>query len=452
MKYRFNAETRESHRRDAGSSRHPTQGHSARLGAATRAGHAACALLKALLSNYRGRAAIRLWDGQTLAANRHTTTFVVIRHPALVRRMVINADVLALAEAYLAGDIDVEGAIENAFDLVEFISLHRLSTGQRWRLAVQALRLPGSYRAGGVEAARAGKTMQHNERRTIGHHYDVSNDFYRLWLDPEMVYSCAYFSDPTQSLEAAQRDKLDYLCRKLRLQPGQTLLDVGCGWGALPSWAARNYGVRAHGITLSEQQYHYARERVAREGLQDRVKVELRDYRQLSETPGYDRIVSVGMFEHVGIANFPRYFGTVRRLLKAGGLFLNHGIAQESRWQATPITRFVNRYVFPDGELTRISDATAAMEDAGLEVLDVENLRPHYALTLRHWVSRLEKAAAQARALTSETTYRVWRLYMAGSAYYFSLGSLRVYQVLTGLANASPPAVPLRRGDLYEGC
>jgi cyclopropane-fatty-acyl-phospholipid synthase len=449
MKYRSNSETRESHR-DSGPVHDSGARHTAIWSGTTRSTRAARSLLETLFADYQGRAAIRLWDGQTLTTNGNTTTFVVLRRPAIVRHLVLKRDVLALAEAYLAGDIDVEGSIENVFDLVEFIRLHRFSLGQRWRLAVSALRLPGGYRPRGVEKARAGNATQHNDRSSIGHHYDVSNDFYRLWLDPEMVYSCAYFGDPSQSLEDAQRDKLDYLCRKLRLRSAQTLLDVGCGWGALISWAARHYGVRAHGVTLSRQQYQYANERIAREGLQDRVKVELRDYRQLADTERYDRIVSVGMFEHVGVANFPRYFGILRRLLKPGGLFLNHGIAHENRWEKTQLTRFINRYVFPDGELTRISHTLGAMEDAGLEVLDVENLRLHYTLTLRHWVRRLEKAGDRARALTSETTYRLWRLYMAGSAYYFDQGSLRVYQALTCVANTTPP-VPLRRDDLYTG-
>jgi cyclopropane-fatty-acyl-phospholipid synthase len=405
-------------------------------------------LLETLLEGYRGRGAIRLWNGETVAADSETSSLIVVRQPALVRHMVLGRDLTTLAEAYLGGDLEIEGAIESVFDVVEFLRRRRFTLGERWRVLRQALQLPARYRPAGASRVRGARAPLRNDRDSISYHYDVSNEFYRLWLDPNLVYSCAYFSDAEQTLEAAQQDKLDYLCRKLRLRPGLKLLDVGCGWGALVSWAASHYGVEAHGITLSGKQYQYACERIDREGLQEKVKVELRDYRQLPPEGRYDRIVSVGMFEHIGLENFPTYFATMRRLLRQGGLFLNHGIASDSGWRETQITRFVNRYVFPDGALTRISEATAAMESAGLEVLDVENLRPHYALTLRNWVRRLEAAAAEARALTSDKTYRLWRLYMAGSAYYFTKGSLRVYQVLNGIADA-PPAVPLRRDDLY---
>lgn len=230
---------------------------------------------------------------------------------------------------------------------------------------------------------------------------------------------------------------------------GQQLLDIGCGWGGLIRWAARHYGVKAHGITLSEQQYLHARERIRAEGLEDRVSVELRDYRELSEAARYDLVVSVGMFEHIGIANFPAYFDTVGRVLKPGGLFLNHGITNDTGWEDTSLNRFVNRYVFPDGELARISEVVTAMETAGFEILDVEGLRRHYALTLRHWVSALESNRDEAIRLTSEATYRLWRLYMAGSAFYFEQGCTNVYQVLAGHRRQTL-GVPLRRNDIYR--
>ena len=276
----------------------------------------------------------------------------------------------------------------------------------------------------------------------------MGNDFYRLWLDPEYVYSCAYFRDAGQSLAEAQHDKLDYICRKLRLAPGQRLLDIGCGWGALLFWAARHYGVQAHGITLSVQQYHLACERVRKEGLGDLVSIELLDYRDLDGKDCYDRIVSVGMFEHVGVRNIPHYFGRVQRLLKSGGLFLNHGITSETGWRRTPLTRFMNCYIFPDGELARISDVMDTMERSGFELLDVESLRPHYVLTLRHWVLTLESNREAAISASSEATYRLWRLYMAGSAHYFQEGSIGVYQILAGRVRC-PLSVPLRRDDLY---
>ena len=257
----------------------------------------------------------------------------------------------------------------------------------------------------------------------------------------------AYFQDADQTLAGAQQDKLDYICRKLRLKPGQKLLDIGCGWGALVRWAARRYGVQAHGITLSEEQHQYALQLIRAEGLEEQVTVELRDYRSLPDQARYDRVVSVGMFEHIGLKNFEVYFSTIKRVLKHGGLFLNHGISNDTGWQRTPITRFINRYIFPDGELARISDVVSAMETAGFELLDVESLRRHYALTLRHWVRSMETHKDQAVRVAGEKIYRLWRLYMAGSAWYFEEGSLSVYQALAGHFG-QPLSVTLRRDDL----
>jgi cyclopropane-fatty-acyl-phospholipid synthase len=373
----------------------------------------------------------------------------VFRHPAALRDLVLHQDIKRLGEAYLAGQIDVTGDLETVFSLTEHLEHLRLTTGQRLKLACLALQLPRRPGDRLPERLRAGRHQRRNSRDAIAHHYDLGNDFYRQWLDPQMVYSCAYFRDAGQPLAEAQADKLDYICRKLRLEPGQSLLDIGCGWGALILHAARHYGVTAHGITLSEQQYRLAGERIAQAGLSDRVTVALRDYRELSGEHCYDRIVSVGMFEHVGVDNFPVYFGTVRRLLRHDGLFLNHGITNDSGWQRTPLTDFINEYVFPDGELTRISTVQAAMEDAGFEILDVESLRRHYALTLRHWVRNLDAHREAAIAASSEATFRLWKLYMAGSAFYFDEGSLNVYQVLAAPARGSL-RIPLRRDDLYH--
>jgi cyclopropane-fatty-acyl-phospholipid synthase len=287
-------------------------------------------------------------------------------------------------------------------------------------------------------------------REAIAFHYDVSNDFYRLWLDEQMVYSCAYFETPDDSLDQAQRNKLDHICRKLCLKPGERLLDIGCGWGALIRWAAKHYGVHAHGITLSRNQYDHAREVIRDEGLQDRVTVELRGYRELQGEACYDKIVSVGMFEHVGLANLPRYFEIAKRLLRPGGLFLNHGITQDQEgWGKTVGTRFINRYVFPDGELDTIANVQRVMERAGFEILDLEGLRRHYALTLRHWVTRLERRKAEAQPLVPESTYRIWHLYMAACAQQFDEGAIGVYQILATNRNGEPAQVPLTRRDLY---
>ena len=407
-------------------------------------------ILGSFLAGYRGRAEIRLWDGSTVAGGEGALCVLVFKDPSPIRSLALHPDIVRLAEAYLAGEVEVYGDMEAALDLVEFILKKRKPPlSEHLRILGQALRMPSGEGAGVVRSVRAGRRKRRNSRASIAHHYDVGDDFYRLWLDPEMVYSCAYFRDSGQSLAEAQRDKLDYICRKLRLEPGQSLLDIGCGWGALVLWAARYYGVSAHGITLSERQYEYARKRVRDEGFEGRVRIDLRDYRDLPQDAAYDRVVSVGMFEHIGIANFPAYFGAVSRVLKPGGLFLNHGISSREGLKNTPLTRFINRYVFPDGELARISDVVDAMEKAGFEILDVEGLRRHYAMTLRHWVRALESRRKEAVKVAGEVIYRLWRLYMSGYAYYFERGDVGVYQVVAGHAG-QPLFTPLRRDDIYR--
>jgi len=411
-------------------------------------------ILILILANYQGPVAIRLWDGELAIGNDNAPCTVVFHQPSMLRSLILHRNVMHLAEAHLAGQGDIEGDAEILFDLMGHMRDLVLPWSVKWRVVRLALSLPGAlYQAGNEAAAvRAKSATHHNTRKSIAHHYDVSNDFYRLWLDREMVYSCAYFSEVDDSLDKAQQDKLDYICRKLRLAPDQTLLDIGCGWGALICWAAQHYGVRAHGITLSKQQYELARERIRSAGLEGRVRIELRDYRELPDDVQYDRIVSVGMFEHIGVANFPRYFDIIKRALTPGGLFLNHGITNDTGWRDTPITRFIHSYVFPDGELARIGTVIDAMEQAGFEIIDVEGLRRHYVMTLRCWVRKLEANWEQAVTLVGEASYRVWRIYMAGSAYYFNEGSINVFQVLAG-HDREPLAIALRRDELYaKGC
>ena len=405
-------------------------------------------LCRQALARYCGRAAIRLWNGEYLAGDEHSTTTILVRQPAVLPYLAAGSNLVSLGEAFLSGKIDVDGPIEAVFDLVDFIDKHGLQRGKRWQPLRFVLNLPAIGRSGALRFWHTIRPMHHNNRASIAYHYDLSNDFYRLWLDPEMIYSCAYFHDEAQSLAAAQQDKLDYICRKLRLRSGKRLLDIGCGWGALICHAAAQYGVQAHGITLSQEQHRYACQRIQQEGLANRVSVSLCDYRELPETISYDAIASVGMFEHIGITHFPAYFGKIRRLLAPGGLFLNHGISNDTGLLETPVSRFVNHYVFPDGELTRISEVAAAMESAGFEIIDVENLRQHYLLTCRHWVRRLEQAAAQVLEQVDERTFRLWRLYLAGAAYYFQEGSLRLYQALATSANRAALPTPLRRDDL----
>lgn len=406
--------------------------------------------------------AVRLWDGTVLpAADGAAAWVLVLKTPDIVRQILIRPDELALGESFLRGDWDVDGDLERVFELAEAIGHYRPHLPDLLRVApllIGSLRSGPRGRAAQQHRAReAGWAhTQGRDRQAIRYHYDVSNEFYALWLDQRMVYSCAYFAEPAYSLDQAQEAKLDLICRKLRLQPGERFLDVGCGWGALVIHAAQHYGVQATGITLSEAQATLARARIAAVGLTDRCQVEIRDYRELP-TSWFDKAASVGMAEHVGTVNLRGYFSAVRRALKPGGLFLNHAIADVSGpghrrgvMGSRGHESFIARHVFPDGELQTIHDTLAAAEDMGFEVCDVESLRRHYALTLRQWIRRLEAHRSEALTLVDEITYRVWRLYMAGAAYAFEHGNLSIMQTL--LASTTPSGsltLPMTRRDLY---
>ncbi len=418
-----------------------------------------------LFSGYTGSLGVRFWDGHVISLGRDSPVATVVIHAAgLLRHLAWHPDLLRLAEAYFYGEIDVEGDLYAL--LTQKTHLQSLTLSVRDRLSMLAA---VTFRSNGASVAKDGiKSMRSSSpmrarlsgghskalnRHAIAFHYDVSNEFYRLWLDDEMVYSCAYFINPSETLEQAQRNKLDHICRKLRLKTGERLLDIGCGWGALICWAAKNYGVEAHGITLSKAQFEYAQTKIYDLRLEKQVTVELRDYRDLPAHALYDKVSSVGMFEHVGLKNLPVYFRAVDRVLKPGGLFLNHGITDnetETGKRKTVGTEFIQRYVFPDGELDCVSNVQREMELNGFEISDVEALRPHYAMTLRHWVRRLEARRAEALSHVSEARYRVWRLYMAGCAVQFENGAIGVYQILASKRGGGLPALPLTRADIYQ--
>ena len=387
---------------------------------------------------------IRLWEGSYFEATQTPVFTLVINNSGALRRMFRIPVELSLAEAYIYKDFDIEGDLVAAFRIFE--ALLKKLTARPLRLLKLWYRLPkGEEITQNIERSPARlEGSQHSKKRdrdAIQYHYDVGNDFYALWLDKRMVYSCAYFPTETADLDTAQETKLDIICRKLNLKPGETLLDIGCGWGGLIIYAAQKYGVRATGITLSEEQHQLANARIATAGLQG-TKVKLLDYRDITGTT-FDKIVSVGMFEHVGRKKLPDYFKHAYNLLKPGGLFLNHGISlASSSLQPTSVLTtlfdqkilgtgsFNQRYIFPDGELMPVSEVNMLAEQTGFDIHHVENWRKHYARTLRHWVERLENKRFEAIQLSSESLYRIWKLYMSMAIYGFESGNIAVNQTL----------------------
>ena len=408
------------------------------------------------------KVSVRLWDGTMWPDDRSRDATLVLKHPGALGRMLLPGSEVGLAEAYLHNDFDVEGDVEMAFEVGDFL-LGRLNDWKK-KLKLGGLLIMLPERDGRSTMQHAARQLlpriggkRHSperDRRMVTFHYDVSNDFYQLWLDRRLVYSCAYFKSRSDDLDIAQKQKLDYICRKLRLRAGQRLLDIGCGWGALVIHAAKHFAVRAEGITLSKPQAEWARARIAEAGLEKNAAVRLGDYREICANGGefYDAIVSVGMAEHVGRERLPGYFAAVRRVLKPGGVFLNQAIGENV--VARPDNRngsFIEQYVFPDGDIPPLPVMLRAAESARFEIRDVENLREHYALTLRHWLHRLEAHHDEALRFVDEATYRVWRLYIAGSAHGFRTGYIAVYQTLLAKLDSSRETkLPLTRDDWYE--
>jgi len=379
---------------------------------------------------------IRLWNGRFLEAPQASSVTLTVKSPRALAQLA-NPALGKLARCYVEGDIDVDGSMR------EVIRAGEVLVANQTPVYGSALRPLSWWR----HSRKA-------DSRNIRSHYDVGNEFYGLWLDRNRVYSCAYFRSFDDSLDAAQEQKLDHICRKLLLEPGERLLDIGCGWGGLILWAVRHYGVKALGITLSEGQHAYATQRIRELGLQDRCEVRLLDYRDVPEDQPFDKISSVGMFEHVGKHNLPVYFDKIQRLLKPGGLVLNHGITTNSLEDAQlggGIGEFVEDYVFPGGELMHVSHVMREMARHGMEVWDAECLRPHYARTLWHWVDRLEAVKDTARAMVGDKALRVWLIYMAGSAHAFARGWISIYQLLGVKAHRDgSQSLPPTREHLYS--
>ncbi len=431
---------------------------------AYRGGELAADLLRRMFGRYPGSVNLRLWNGEKLTVGAGSAgsalPFTLVFHdPAVVWSAVLEHDPLVLAESFFRGDLEIEGDFFAALSIKDHLDALQMSAAEQiraaamaWLLKMQNAAARKARRTAALAQAPSVKAHSKAENRDAIHfHYDVSNEFYALWLDRAMVYSCAYFESPDVDLDSAQQAKLEHICRKLSLKSGERFLDIGCGWGALVIHAAQHYGVRAHGVTLSPQQLKVAQDRIAEAGLTGQVSVELMDYRDLPGESVYDKVASVGMFEHVGLKNLPVYFSTVHRLLKPRGLFLNHGITHDSEgWVRNLSTEFINRYVFPDGQLDTIGNIQRVMEREKLEIADVEGLRAHYAMTLRHWVARLESNRERALQYVNAATYRVWQMYMAAAALDFELGKIGIYQVLASKRTAGVPDLPLTRRHLYR--
>ncbi|MER5639573.1 cyclopropane-fatty-acyl-phospholipid synthase family protein [Kitasatospora sp. NPDC002227] len=389
---------------------------------------------------------VRAWDGSEAGAPE--APLVVLRNRRAVRHLIWQPGELGLARAYVSGDLDLapESDLYEVLHAVAAFTEQQEASGQHLglkditgpegrRLLAAALRTGalGLQPAPPPEEARQQGRLHSRgrDRQAISHHYDVGNDFYELVLGSSMVYSCAYWEPAARSLEAAQAAKLDLICRKLGLRPGMRLLDVGCGWGSMALHAAQHYGVEVVGVSISTEQVAYARKRVADAGLADRIDIRLQDYREIPDGP-FDAISSIGMAEHVGSSEYLTYASGLLGLLAPGGRLLNHQISRRPNRQGQPHVQsaFIDRYVFPDGELSPVGSTVSLIEEAGFEVRDVESLREHYALTLREWVANLEANWAQAVRLVGSGRARVWRLYMAACALAFEENRIGINQVL----------------------
>ncbi|MFF7109429.1 MULTISPECIES: C17 cyclopropane fatty acid synthase CfaB [Pseudomonas] len=377
---------------------------------------------------------VKLWDGNQFDLGPSPQVTIVVKDPQLIAQLT-HPNLEALGSAFVEGQLELEGDIGEVIRVCDELSQTLLKDEDD------------------VLPQRTSHDKS-TDAEAISYHYDLSNAFYQLWLDPDMVYSCAYFKEPDNTLAQAQQDKFDHLCRKLRLQGGDYLLDVGCGWGGLARFAAREYGAKVYGITLSKEQLKLGRQRVKEEGLGDKVDLHILDYRDLPEDGRFDKVVSVGMFEHVGHANLELYCRKLFSAVREGGLVMNHGITAK-HVDGRPVGRgagaFIDRYVFPHGELPHISMISARICEAGLEVVDVESLRLHYAKTLNHWSENLENQLHRAAALVPEKTLRIWRLYLAGCAYAFSKGWMNLHQILAVKPFADGHHdLPWTREDIYR--
>ena len=426
--------------------------------------HAARKLFEHIGKLIDARFSIRLWDGSIIPLGRNVDTdfFISINEPGVIGSLLRRPTYENLLLHYTKGHIDIHG------DLIDFFAVAREKRSKtKLKKISKAVLLKSILPLLFTPAAEA--TVQHeyrgdetgrresrrNNKEFSRFHYDISNDFYALFLGAEMQYSCGYFTKTDNSLDQAQHDKLEIICRKLRLKPDEKFLDIGCGWGGLICYAARNYGVKAHGVTLSRQQFEFVRGKIQKLGIEDRASVELRDYSTIGGT--YDKIASVGMFEHIGIANMPKYFSKINALLRDRGIFLNHGISRHAKptrravRKIRPERRLLLKYVFPGSELDNVGHTIDLLEIHGFEVHDVEAWREHYGLTAKHWYRGLMVNRKDAIHIVGMEKFRMWALYLAGVSVGFTDGSMHVCQVVATKHSAKGlSGLPLTREDLYQ--
>ena len=412
-------------------------------------------IIRTIVETLRPQFNVELWDGSVIGTFNGPT--LQIKDPSIVRQMVLKPNYDSLIDVWTSGRVDIKNG--TIFDLAELRTdgslKQRIKALPKWQLLkdVPALLLAGKQkedeRIDGISPFVSG-----SDKEAITHHYDVSNAFYNLFLDERMVYTCGYFTDWSNSLDQAQADKLELICRKLRLQPGDKLLDIGCGWGAMLIYAAKNFGVTGVGVSLSEEQTRLARERIKAAGLEDKITIHIKSYTELDEQ--FDKISSIGMFEHVGIANYDTYFSTVNRLLRPGGLYLHHAITRRMKRNKRAFKRksaehlALVKYIFPGGELDHLGMTVGNLEGHGFEVHDVENLREHYGRTCRLWAERLHAHFEKAIAEVGYRKARLWLLYLSGCALAFERGTVQINQTLASKRKRGISAVPQTRDDIYR--